>query len=149
MSTPFQPIGTRRRLLQLGMGLLLSGASLAGAPGASWAEAKAGKEPASSPVSSKEQIALADHLKRQGVLFYGAWWCSHCQHQKALFGSPAQDRLPYVECDKDDSGRQRCNAAQVRAYPSWDYKGERREGVLTLEELKLWSAFPSKTTGSR
>ena len=145
MSSLLRPIGTRRRLLQLGVGLLLSGASLAGAPGASWAEAKAGQEPA----SSKEQLALADHLKRQGVLFYGAWWCSHCQHQKALFGSPAQERLPYVECDKDDSGRQRCNAAQVRAYPTWDYKGERREEVLTLEELKLWSAFPGKTSGSR
>lgn len=145
MSSPLRPIGTRRRLLLLGMGLLLSGASLAVAPGASWAEAKAGKEPA----SSKEQLALADHLKRQGVLFYGAWWCSHCQHQKALFGSPAQERLPYVECDKEDSGRQRCNTAQVRAYPTWDYKGERREGVLTLEELKLWSAFPGKTTSSR
>lgn len=145
MSSLLRPIGTRRRLLQLGMALLLSGASLAGAPGASWAEATGGKEPASSP----EQRALADHLKRQGVLFYGAWWCSHCQHQKALFGSPAQERLPYVECDKDDSGRQRCNAAQVRAYPTWDYKGERREGVLTLEELKLWSAFPGKTSGSR
>ena len=145
MSSLLRPIGTRRRLLQLGMALLLSGASLAGVPGASWAEATGGKEPASSP----EQRALADHLKRQGVLFYGAWWCSHCQHQKALFGSPAQERLPYVECDKDDSGRQRCNAAQVRAYPTWDYKGERREGVLTLEELKLWSAFPGKTSGSR
>ena len=145
MSSLLRPIGTRRRLLQLGMALLLSGASLAGAPGACWAEATGGKEPASSP----EQRALADHLKRQGVLFYGAWWCSHCQHQKALFGSPAQERLPYVECDKDDSGRQRCNAAQVRAYPTWDYKGERREGVLTLEELKLWSAFPGKTSGSR
>ena len=145
MSSLLRPIGTRRRLLQLGVGLLLSGASLAGAPGGSWAGATGGKEPA----SSKEQLALADHLKRQGVLFYGAWWCSHCQHQKALFGSPAQERLPYVECDKDDSGRQRCNAAQVRAYPTWDYKGERREGVLTLEELKLWSAFPGKTSGNR
>jgi len=145
MSSLLRPIGTRRRLLQLGVCLLLSGASLAGAPGAFWAKPKAGQEPA----SSKEQLALADHLKRQGMLFYGAWWCSHCQHQKALFGSPAQERLPYVECDKDDSGRQRCNAAQVRAYPTWDYKGERRAGVLTLEELKLWSAFPGKTSGSR
>jgi hypothetical protein len=92
--------------------------------------------------SSPKQTALARHLKQQGALFYGAWWCSHCNHQKELFGAEAVELLPYVECDKDDAGRQRCQSAQVRAYPTWVLKGERREGVLTLEELQLWSQFP-------
>ena len=48
-----------------------------------------------------------------------------------------------MECDKDDAGRQRCAAAGIRAFPTWIFKGERREGVLSLEELKLWSAFPT------
>ena len=30
--------------------------------------------------------AFAQCLKTQGVLFYGAFWCPHCQNQKALFG---------------------------------------------------------------
>jgi hypothetical protein len=132
-----------RRLLQLGAGLLLAGATLA-AP-AAWAEGQASKPQA----SNAEQLRLADHLKRVGMIFYGAWWCGHCQHQKALFGSPAEERLPYVECDKDDNGRQRCNTAKVRAYPSWDYQGERREGVLSLDELKLWSGYRGGSTANR
>ena len=55
----------------------------------------------------------------------------------------AGQRLPYVECDKDDAGRQRCAAASIRAFPTWDLNGERREGVQSLEELKLWSGFSS------
>jgi len=91
--------------------------------------------------SNPEQLALVEHLRLKGALFYGAWWCPHCFHQKNLFGTEAGQRLPYVECDKDDQGRQRCAAAGIRAFPTWDLKGERREGVLSLEELKLWSGF--------
>jgi hypothetical protein len=144
MPSALRLIPPRHQLLGLGAGLLLVGASL-GAPAAAWA----GEQPAKPEASSPEQVRLAEYLKRVGMLFYGAWWCSHCQHQKALFGSPAQERLPYVECDKDDSGRARCNAAQVRAYPSWDFKGERREGVLSLEELKLWSGYRSGPSTTR
>jgi len=91
--------------------------------------------------STPEQLALVEHLRLKGALFYGAWWCPHCFHQKNLFGTEAGQRLPYVECDKDDRGRQRCAAAAIRAFPTWDLNGERREGVLSLEELKIWSRF--------
>jgi hypothetical protein len=91
--------------------------------------------------STPEQLALVEHLRRKGALFYGAWWCPHCFHQKNLFGTEAGQRLPYVECDKDDQGRQRCAAASIRAFPTWDLNGDRREGVLSLEELKIWSGF--------
>ena len=40
---------------------------------------------------------LAQCIKDSGTEFYGAFWCSHCQSQKALF-SGAKDLLPYVEC---------------------------------------------------
>ena len=41
----------------------------------------------------------------------------------------------------EEEGRKRCMAAKVRAYPTWDYQGERREGVMSLEELEVWSSF--------
>ena len=88
--------------------------------------------------SSPDQLALVEILRRKGVVFYGAWWCGHCTHQKSLFGAEAASKLPYVECDKDDPGRLRCQTAKIRAFPTWDYKGERREGVLEIEELKAW-----------
>ena len=37
--------------------------------------------------SSPSQLALVEILRRKGVLFYGAWWCGHCTHQKRLFGT--------------------------------------------------------------
>jgi len=46
-----------------------------------------------------------------------------------------------VECDRDDIGRKRCEAAQIKGYPTWDLNGERRLGVLSLEELEHWSRF--------
>ncbi|MCX5947208.1 MAG: hypothetical protein NTY67_03130 [Cyanobacteria bacterium] len=91
--------------------------------------------------SSPEQLALANHLRQQGAIFYGAYWCTHCFRQKDLFGQEAGDRLPYVECAKDQAGADRCNAADVRAYPTWVLGNERREGVQTLEELATWSGF--------
>ncbi|MBI2035942.1 MAG: hypothetical protein HYT12_04685 [Candidatus Liptonbacteria bacterium] len=36
-------------------------------------------------------------LKEKGVVFYGAFWCPHCQNQKKLFGK-SQKLLPYLEC---------------------------------------------------
>ena len=61
--------------------------------------------------SSTEQEALSDWLRQRGAIFYGAWWCPACFQQKNLFGKQAGNRLPYVECDKDDPGRKRCSAS--------------------------------------
>ena len=96
--------------------------------------------------SSPDQLALVEILRRNGVVFYGAWWCGHCTHQKSLFGAQAASKLPYVECDKDDPGRLRCQTAKIRAFPTWDYQGERREGVLAIEELKAWVGMPRGAT---
>ena len=92
--------------------------------------------------SSTEQEALSDWLRQRGAIFYGAWWCPACFQQKNLFGKQAGNRLPYVECDKEESGRQRCVAANVRAFPTWVLGSKRLEGVQTVEELKEWSGFP-------
>ncbi|MEB3255303.1 MAG: hypothetical protein VKJ05_02830 [Synechococcaceae cyanobacterium] len=93
--------------------------------------------------SSAEQLALSDWLRQRGVIFYGAWWCPACFQQKNLFGKEAGNRLPYVECDKEEAGRQRCVAANVRAFPTWVLGNQRLEGVQTVEELKIWSGFPA------
>ena len=87
------------------------------------------------------QVGLAEHLRRQGFMFYGAWWCPACRQQKSLFGQPAAQRLPYLECEKGAAGQQRCSEVGIRVYPTWIKGGERREGVLSLEELKSWSRY--------
>jgi hypothetical protein len=91
--------------------------------------------------STAEQLQLGEFLRRQGILFYGAWWCPACFRQKSLFGQEAGQRLPYVECEKTDAGRERCRADGIKAYPTWVMGGQRLEGVQTLEELKTWSGY--------
>ncbi len=94
--------------------------------------------------SNADQKALSAHLKSKGAVFYGAWWCPACFQQKNLFGKQAGNALPYLECDDDEGGRERCQAASIRAFPTWEMEGKPRlEGVQSLDELKTWSGFPA------
>ncbi|MEY4359186.1 MAG: hypothetical protein RLZZ631_672 [Cyanobacteriota bacterium] len=133
-------LGIQRQLLPIALVLLAIGSGAS----AVRAEPQRGGSSAQATASATTQAGLARHLRLIGAVFYGAWWCPHCNHQKDLFGSAAMELLPYVECDKDDAGRKRCQEAQVRAYPTWDLKGERRMGVLSLEELALWSGYSNR-----
>jgi len=38
---------------------------------------------------------FAQCLGEKGAKFYGAFWCPHCQAQKAIFGK-SKEFLPYV-----------------------------------------------------
>ncbi|MCP9917850.1 hypothetical protein [Cyanobium sp. ATX 6F1] len=144
--------GPRAQRLKLAL-LVLASLGLMGA--ASAGSKPAVKTSAAAPAGSQgieavspstlSQIALADHLRAKGAIFYGAWWCSHCFHQKNLFGTEAARKLPYLECDKDDQGRQKCVAAKVKAFPTWVLGSERREGVQSLAELSAWSGFKGAT----
>jgi uncharacterized membrane protein len=91
------------------------------------------------------EAALAGHLREQGAVMYGAYWCPHCAEQKALFGDAAAD-LPYVECAKDgvNARPDLCEKAGVKAFPTWVLGDERREGVLSLATLAAWSKFPTE-----
>lgn len=65
---------------------------------------------------------FAKALKEQGVEFYGAFWCSHCQAQKALFGT-SKKYLPYIECSNaDNSTVQVCIDNKIESYPTWKFK---------------------------
>jgi hypothetical protein len=148
MRTPCPPRPPRRSsfptLLLLGGLSGLAGGLLNFSPPAHGGQAGASTTPtlgeALAP-SSGDQLQLTEHLRRIGAVFYGAWWCPACFRQKSLFGQQAGDRLPYVECDKTSEGRERCQAAGIKAYPTWVLGSRRVEGVQTLEELKRWSGF--------
>ena len=88
------------------------------------------------------EAALARHLREQGAVMYGAYWCPRCTEQKALFGDAAKD-IPYVECAKDGvNGRpDLCEKAGVKAFPTWVMGTERREGVQSLSALSAFSKF--------
>lgn len=144
MATSASALRRSLQALPLSLALLAIGCVAAGAAPAQAAEGSTTNTAAPAP-SSERQKALARHLKLQGAVVYGAWWCPHCTHQMEMFGAEAVELLPYVECDKDDAGRKRCQAAQIRAYPTWELNGQRRLGVLSLEELEVWSGYNAGT----
>ena len=76
-------------------------------------------------------------LGEKKAIFYGAFWCPHCQNQKALFGK-SKGLLPYVECSTPDGGAQTpiCQQAKIESYPTWQFAdGSRESGELSLARL--------------
>lgn len=65
---------------------------------------------------------FAQCLSDKGAKFYGAFWCPHCQAQKALFGK-SKTLLPYVECSTADSKGQTqiCKDKNIVSYPTWSF----------------------------
>ncbi len=91
---------------------------------------------------------FAKCLKEKGAVFYGAFWCSHCQNQKKLFGS-SEKYLPYVECSTPDGGGQLslCNEKKIDGYPTWEFSdGSRESGELSLERLSEKTSCELPTT---
>jgi uncharacterized membrane protein len=87
--------------------------------------------------------ALAEHLTKSGAKMYGAYWCPHCQQQKAIFGRSA-NRLPYIECSP--GGRtapqaDECRSANINTYPTWIINGKRTEEVMDFKQLSDASGF--------
>lgn len=81
--------------------------------------------------------AFATCLKDNGAIFYGAFWCPHCQNQKTMFGS-SEKLLPYVECSTPDGQRQtqECIDKKIEGYPTWEFKdGSRLKGEVPLQTL--------------
>lgn len=90
------------------------------------------------PVDTGTPIAqFTQCLADKGALFYGAFWCPHCQAQKKLFGD-AQKLLPYVECSTPDGNGQTqiCKDKGINSYPTWVFSdGSKVEGEQSLAKL--------------
>lgn len=88
--------------------------------------------------------SFAQCLKDKGAVFYGAFWCPHCQKQKAMFGS-ASKLLPYVECSTPDGKGQlqACIDKKIESYPTWEFlDGTRATGERSLLELSQKTSCP-------
>ncbi|MBI2612457.1 hypothetical protein HYW59_01430 [Candidatus Kaiserbacteria bacterium] len=90
--------------------------------------------------------SFAQCLKDKGAIFYGAFWCPHCQNTKRMFGS-SEKLLPYVECSTPDGKAQlqACIDKEIKSYPTWEFAdGSRLTGERTLQELadKTGCALP-------
>lgn len=100
--------------------------------------------------NTEELGALASCLSDQGVKFYGAFWCPHCQDQKKDFGE-AVDLVPYVECSTPNGQGQtpECEAAGITSYPTWVFpNGEQVNGRVGLASLAAATGCPAPGVAS-
>ncbi len=84
---------------------------------------------------------FAKCLTENGVKMYGAFWCPHCNNQKQMFRD-SWEYVTYIECSLPNGAGQTqfCNLADIKAYPTWEFKdGSRVEGELTFEQLSGYS----------
>lgn len=90
-----------------------------------------------SNTSSTKLDSFAQCLKDNGAIFYGAFWCPHCQRTKQMFGASAH-LLPYIECSTPDGKEQtqECKDKGITGYPTWIFaNGTTLNGERTLQEL--------------
>ncbi len=80
---------------------------------------------------------FAQCIADSGAKFYGAFWCTHCQSQKKMFGSAAK-LLPYIECSTPDAKSlfPICTEKKIESFPTWDFAdGSRQTGEMQLSAL--------------
>jgi hypothetical protein len=80
---------------------------------------------------------FAKCLGEKKAIFYGAFWCQHCQAQKKMFG-PSKQYLPYQECSTADAKGQlkECADVGIETYPTWVFAdGSKLTGEVPLETL--------------
>ncbi len=96
------------------------------------------------PTGPGKLDGFAKCLKDSGAVFYGAFWCPHCQNQKAMFGS-SKKYLPYVECSTPDMKGQTgiCIEKGIKSYPTWFYPDmSSSTGEVQLSDLSAKTSCP-------
>lgn len=96
------------------------------------------------PSSLGKYDTFAQCLKDKGAIFYGAFWCTHCETQKELFGSSAS-LLPYVECSTPNGTGQtkECEDKEIMGYPTWEFVDSTRlSGEIALSQLSEKTSCP-------
>ena len=72
---------------------------------------------------------FAQCLSGKGASMYGAYWCSHCENQKKMFGGSFK-YVNYVECTENED---LCNEKGIQGYPTWIIDNQQYPGEQTFE----------------
>jgi thiol-disulfide isomerase/thioredoxin len=108
------------------------------------------------PAAPSPYAVFAQCLQSKGTIFYGAFWCPHCQAQEQQFqmSRAAMEAINlYHECSLPDASgqNQSCNDAKIQSYPTWQFAdGSRLTGVQTFADLaaKTGCALPTGVNAS-
>ena len=94
--------------------------------------------------SSKATIALAEHMKKQNIILYSAFWSKKSQKQKEILGKQAIKKFLVIECAPDGK-RGEINGKYcknfIRSFPTWWINGDTRVGTFGLEALANLSGY--------
>ncbi len=75
--------------------------------------------------TSGKYDTFAKALVKEGVAFYGAFWCPHCQEQEKWFEASRQKLTAeglYKECEHADRSRfPICDENKIESYPTWTF----------------------------
>lgn len=83
-------------------------------------------------------VSFAKCLTEKNTVMYGAYWCSHCEDQKQMFGKEGFKEVNYVECDRrgKNAKPELCLAKNISSTPTWEFgDGSRMKGKLPFEVL--------------
>lgn len=88
--------------------------------------------------SSPRAQKIGDRLKALDAKMYGAFWCGHCNNQKAGLGVSVGQQFEYIECDRDgvDSKYKLCKSRDIAGYPTWEINGELYPGEKDFGEFE-------------
>lgn len=88
------------------------------------------------PTGNLNYDDFAKCLTQNGAKMYGAFWCSHCNNQKQMFGSSVI-YINYIECSNSDSSQnQICQDEKITGYPTWRFKdGSELQGEVSIVKL--------------
>jgi chemotaxis protein histidine kinase CheA len=103
----------------------------------------AAPEPTTELADVTAEVALANHLTQSGARMYAAYWCSYCERQQQLFGAAAVQQLEIIECDPRGENPQvdRCRAANISGFPTWEINGQQYPGLQSLDRLANLSGY--------
>jgi hypothetical protein len=90
------------------------------------------------------RVEFAACVTARGFVLYGASWCHSCHEQLKLFGSPAWQRVAYVDCSpRFYEIIPECEAKKFVEYPTWILPdGRRLVGIQSLRKIAGLSGCP-------
>jgi glutaredoxin len=99
---------------------------------------------ATSSSANSQTIAYAQCLKESGITMYGTSWCTHCQHQKQIFGE-LFSYVNFVDCDKES---ELCDAKGIKGYPTWVLPNGKEVNPGSIESIAKASGCGTPATAT-
>lgn len=98
--------------------------------------------------AGQDLVAFAKLLRDSGIILFGADWHPDTTAQRALFQDGAQF-LDFREVTNANRSLNALGTAEtITTFPTWQFQGQRRTGILTLAEISSISGITIPTSSN-